>query len=145
MNGLNAGLDPADATIASRSTALGQLVLGSGDLGLTDNTLYRLRAWLPNGSVTANRLNGPVPGYASLSLTGNRLVDIDHSVVAGVLTMSGNQFLDSGTGSQSLAKFVANRAALTGNVAANGNDAAVVTVVAPTMAAPGNLVSINRV
>ncbi len=145
MNGLTSGLDPADVTISGRAGP--PPIGGSGDLQLTDNTLHCLRAWLPNGSLVDGVLQAvlPLPGYASVSLTANRLVDADHSVAAAILTMTGNEIMDSGTGSKSIAKLICNRASLTGNVSAAANNAAVITVVGPTMAAAANLVTINRV
>jgi hypothetical protein len=72
-------------------------------------------------------------------------VDFGHSVAAELLSVTGNRMLDGGTGSQSIARLIANRAVLTGNLNASGNEAAVVTVVGPVMSAAGNLVTINRV
>jgi hypothetical protein len=146
MNGLESGLDPANVTLAGRSgAAAARPVNGSGHLSLSGNRIQRLWVRLPNGSVTANQLDETVPGYASLSLAANQLMDYGHSACAAVLTMNGNRLIDAGTGSRSIARLVANRPALTGNVAAAGNDAAVITVAAPLIGASGNLVSINRV
>jgi hypothetical protein len=142
MNGISAGLDPREVTIAGRTGgALTTPVKGNGHLSLTGNRLQRLWALLPNGSVTDNALDETVPGYASLSLADNQLSASGHSLVAEVLTMTGNRLLNSGSGT--LARLVCNRAALTGNVATPGIDS-VITVVAPTMAAAANLVNINR-
>lgn len=148
LNGLSTttGLDPQSVTIAGRTgTALTRPVSGAGHLSLTGNRIQRLWAGLPNGSVTDNRLDQTVPGYASVALSANQLVDFGHSVAAEVLSVTGNRMLDGGTGSQSIARFIANRAVLTGNLNASGNEAAVVTVVGPVMSAAGNLVTINRV
>ncbi|MEF8698353.1 MAG: DUF6519 domain-containing protein [Candidatus Accumulibacter sp. UW20] len=142
MNGISAGLDPREVTIAGRTGgALTTPVKGTGHLSLSGNRLQRLWALLPNGSVTDNLLAVTVSGYASLSLADNQLSASGHSLVAEVLTMTGNRLLDSGSGT--LARLVGNRAALTGNVATPGIDS-VITVVAPTMAAAANLVNINR-
>jgi hypothetical protein len=142
MNGISAGLDPREVTIAGRTGgALTTPVKGNGHLSLTGNRLQRLWALLPNGSVTDNALDETVPGYASLSLADNQLSASGHSLVAEVLTMTGNRLLNSGSGT--LARLVCNRAALTGNVATPGIDS-VITVIAPTMAAAANLVNINR-
>ena len=147
MNGLDTGLDPQSVTIGDRNgTATTAPVNGSGHLSLIGNRIQRLWARLPNGSVSNNSLGQTVAGYASLALSGNQLVDYGHSVAAEVLTMSGNRFIDSATtGSHSIGQFVCNRGSLTGNVASAGNNAAVVTVVAPITSNAANLVSVNRV
>jgi hypothetical protein len=147
MNGLDSGLDPQDVTIAARTGAVANSVSNGavGHLSLTGNRIQRLWARLPNGSVGNNTLLQTVPGYASLSLSSNQFFEFGHSVVAAVLTVQGNRFIDGGTGSRSIARLLANRTAITGNVAAAGNEAAVITVVGPTMASSANLVSINRV
>ncbi|MBL8393185.1 MAG: hypothetical protein JNK99_00340 [Candidatus Accumulibacter sp.] len=146
MNGLNSGLDPQDVTIAARSgTVANSVGSATGHLSLTGNRIQRLWARLPNGSVGNNTLLQTVPGYASLSLSSNQFFEFGHSVVAAVLTVQGNRFIDGGSGSRSIARLLGNRTAITGNVAAAGNEAAVITVVGPSMAASANLVSINRV
>ncbi|MCB1889108.1 MAG: hypothetical protein KDH20_15985 [Rhodocyclaceae bacterium] len=147
MNGLDTGLDPQTVTIGDRNgTATTAPVSGSGHLGLTGNRIQRLWARLPNGSVANSSLGQTVPGYASLTLSGNQLVGYGHSACAEVLTVTGNRLIDTATtGSQTIGRLFCNRGALTANVSAAGNSAAVLAVIAPAATFPGNLVTINRI
>ncbi len=147
MNGLETGLDPQAVTIGDRNGAATDApVTGSGHLSLTGNRIQRLWARLPNGSVANSSLGQSVPGYASLALSGNQLFGYGHSLCSEVLTMTGNRLIDpDASGSRTIGKLVCNRGALTANVAAAGNSAAVLNVVAPVATFPGNLVTINRI
>lgn len=148
MNGLESGLDPRDVTLTQRTGAAAQTpVNGSGHLSLTGNRIRRLWARLPNGSVSGNALTQTVPGYGSVSLSGNQLIDYGHSLAAAVLTMQGNRLINRGAqnGPAPIGRFVTNRAALTGNVAEMGEDFSFVTVAANILGNAGNVVVVSKI
>lgn len=148
MNGLENGLDPRDVTLTQRTGAAAQTpVNGTGHLSLTGNRIRRLWARLPNGSVSGNALTQTVPGYGSVSLSGNQLIDYGHSLAAAVLTMQGNRLINRGaqSGPAPIGRFVTNRAALTGNVAEMGEDFSFVTVAANILGDAGNVVVVSKI
>jgi len=148
MNGLESGLDPRDITLTQRTSAAAQTpVNGSGHLSLTGNRIRRLWSRLPNGSVSGNALTQTVPGYGSVSLSGNQLIDYGHSLAAAVLTMQGNRLINRGAqnGPAPIGRFVTNRAALTGNVAEMGEDFSFVTVAANILGSAGNVLVVSKI
>lgn len=148
MNGLESGLDPRDVTLTQRTGAAAQTpVNGSGHLSLTGNRIRRLWTRLPNGSVSGNALTQTVPGYGSVSLSGNQLIDYGHSLAAAVLTMQGNRLINRGAqnGPAPIGRFVTNRAALTGNVAEMGEDFSFVTVAANILGNAANVLVVSKI
>lgn len=146
MNGLTNGIDPRDLGVNKRQDE-GHVVAGkTGNLSLSGNRLERLWSLLPAGSIVSNTMQATLPGYESLSLTGNQLAGYGHSVVAALLTVHGNRVLNgSPKGPTYIGKCFANSAVLSANAASFADEFTPLLVVASQMQNAANLMLVDQV